>query len=91
MQDTEIATLIRQFIRREIAPDCGDADIGDDASLLNSGILDSFGIMTLLSFIEDSFDVKIPVDQIEPANFETVASISSLVAPRCRMRSRAWG
>lgn len=81
----DIATTIRQFIRRELAPDCAAADLGDHVSLLESGILDSYGIMTLLAFIESTFRISIRVEEIEPANFESVASISTLVD---RMRAR---
>jgi acyl carrier protein len=79
MTNVDVAPAVRQFISRELAPGTTEADLGDDVSLLESGILDSFGIMTLLSFLEDSFQVRIPVERIEPANFETVAAISMLV------------
>ena len=75
----DIAPAVKQFIRRELAPDTSEADLGDDVSLLDSGILDSFGIMTLLTFIETKFQVRIPADQIEPANFESVGAISRLI------------
>ena len=80
MTSIDIAPAVKQFIRCELAPDVGDGELRDDVSLLDSGILDSLGIMTLLSFIESSFGVHIPVEQIEPANFETVTSISVLIA-----------
>lgn len=79
MEAVDIAPVVKQFIRSELAPDCGEADLGDDVSLLESGILDSFGIMTLLAFIEKSFRITIPVENIEPANFETVAAISRFI------------
>jgi acyl carrier protein len=74
-----IEQVIRQFIREEIAPDCDVDKLANNESLLESGILDSFGIMLLLPFIEDNLRVKIPADQLEPANFETLAAIVELV------------
>ena len=75
----DIATGVKRFIRQELAPDCSEADLGDDVSLLESGILDSFGIMTLLAFIEKTYRVSIPVEQLEPVNFESVSAISGLI------------
>ena len=80
MTNVDIARVVEQFICTELAPDCGAAELPDDESLLDSGILDSLGIMTLLTFIEDRFRVRIPVDQVEPQNFESVATISTLIA-----------
>ena len=74
-----IEQVIRRFICEEVAPDCDVEKLANNESLLESGILDSIGIMLLLPFIEDNFHVKIPVDQLEPANFETIASITALV------------
>jgi acyl carrier protein len=75
----KIEQVIRRFIREEIAPDCDVDKLESDESLLESGILDSFGIMLLLPFIEDNLRVNIPPDQLEPANFETLGSIVELV------------
>ena len=76
----EIVQIVRRFIRDDIAQDCDEAKLDDNVSLLDSGILDSFGIMSLLAFIEEDFQVKIPAHEIEPSNFETLASIAGLVA-----------
>jgi acyl carrier protein len=76
----DITQAIKTFIREEIAPDCDQARLDNNESLLDSGILDSFGIMALLAFIEEEFGAKIPADEIEPANFDTLGAIAALVA-----------
>ena len=53
--------------------------IGDDQSLLESGIIDSLGIMKLLSFVEERFEIKISDDELLPENFESIVTISYLV------------
>ena len=78
----QIAQEIRTFILEEIAPDCDEARLDGNESLLDSGILDSFGIMALLAFIEEEFSATIPADEIEPANFDTLTAIAELVAKR---------
>ncbi len=76
---SSIAIKIRHFICTELAPDLDAADLDPDDSLLDSGILDSFGIMTLLAFILQEFGVDIPAEEIEPDNFETITTISRTV------------
>ncbi len=79
MTANTIEQAIRRFVREQIAPNCDVDKLADNESLLESGILDSFGIMLLLPFIEENLHVKIPADQLEPANFETLAAIVELV------------
>lgn len=78
-----IKARLREFFRENV-PDCDPALLDRDHSLLESGVLDSFGVMTLLSFIEEEFRVRIPADQIEPANFETLSTITALVEARLK-------
>jgi acyl carrier protein len=69
---------IRQFIVSELQADVGGT-IADDDSLIDQGIIDSFGIMALLGFLEERFDVIIDGDELLPENFATLAAISALV------------
>ncbi|HEY7746258.1 MAG TPA: acyl carrier protein [Desulfuromonadales bacterium] len=69
---------IRQFIVSELQADVGGG-IADDDSLIDQGIIDSFGIMALLGFLEERFDVIIDGDELLPENFATLAAISALV------------
>ena len=79
VDESSIASALTRFICAELAPDLDAADLDPEDSLLDSGILDSFGIMTLLSFIEEKFGVDMPAEDIEPENFETVTAIARTV------------
>jgi acyl carrier protein len=76
---TEIAAEIERYIREELAPDIAGAGLGADESLLDSGILDSFGILSLIEFVKQRFCVEIPLKDIEPANFETIGAVARTV------------
>ena len=81
---SHITSEIKQFICQELAPELDSAELDDKESLLDSGILDSFGIMSLLAFIQEKFGVEVPLEDIEPANFETVTAISRTVGTYLR-------
>lgn len=53
--------------------------MASDEPLISSGLVDSFGILELLSFIEDEWDVRIPDQEATARQFDTVASILCLV------------
>ena len=70
-------SLIRQFIIAEFVRD--GSTIDETTNLLEQEIIDSLGIFTLIAFIEDRFGVRVAPEEVNLENFETLASISSLV------------
>ena|SRR2546421_10322791 len=47
--------------------------------LLESGILDSMGVLELVEFVESKFEIKITDDELLPENFGSVQQISDFV------------
>ena len=70
---------IRDFITHEILHETLASPLGDDDQLVNSGIIDSLGVMTLLSFLEEQFSIKIPDSELTPENFASLSTITALV------------
>ena len=56
-----------------------DVDFGAEENLVDDGILDSLDIVTLITEINDTFDVSIPAEEIIPENFNSAAAIWSLI------------
>ena len=56
-----------------------NTDLDNDASLLDSGALDSTAAMELVSFLEQTFAIEIKDQEINPENLETVSRISAMV------------
>lgn len=54
-----------------------DFTVEDD--LIGGGILDSMNIVTLITEINDQFDISIPAEEIIPENFDSAASIWTLI------------
>ena len=50
-----------------------------ETDLLSTGLLDSLGLIQLLTHIEESFGVRIALDEIEIEDLRSVSSIASLV------------
>ena len=73
---------IRDFITREILHGSLVNPLKDQDPLIESGIIDSLGIMTLLAFIEEQFSIQVPGDDLIPENFESIFAITALVERR---------
>lgn len=78
---TDIKTTLRGFIEREIAR---GRPFRDDESLMETGILSSSGIMDLIDFMSQTFQIEIDLDgaDFDPDNFETVDAIAALIAAK---------
>ncbi|MBR3687258.1 MAG: acyl carrier protein [Clostridia bacterium] len=56
-----------------------DVDFATEEGLVDNGILDSLDIVTLITEINDKFDVSIPAEEIIPENFNSAAALMALI------------
>lgn len=56
-----------------------DIDYEHEDKLIDDHILDSFGVITLVSEIEDAFDVRIEAAEMIPENFNSVQAIWQMI------------
>jgi acyl carrier protein len=70
-------TKIKDYIAKNLLFSDNGFPYGDDASFLEEGIVDSVGIMDLVSFVEDSFKVSVADADITPENFDSVTRLTA--------------
>ena len=70
---------IRDFIQTTFRPGAHGKTLDDETALFSSGIIDSFGVLQLIAFLEDTFHVEIDTSRHELTDFDTVRKIESLV------------
>ena len=56
-----------------------DVDFTTETDLVGDGILDSLDIVTLITEINDAFDVNIPAEEILPENFCSAEAMMELI------------
>jgi acyl carrier protein len=77
---------IVQFIQSRFTGALAGRPPGVDESLFSSGVIDSFGVLELIAFLEDTFQVTIDTDRHELSEFDTVNKIGHLLS---RLRGNA--
>ncbi len=74
---------IEKQIRRYIADNFLFSDDGyqlpDDTSFLEEGIVDSTGVLELVMFVEETFNVTVEDEEIMPENFDSVAQLAAYI------------
>jgi len=56
-----------------------DVDFEEADDLIGEGVLDSLDIVTLITEINNTFDVSIPAEEVIPENFNSAASLWALI------------
>jgi acyl carrier protein len=55
------------------------SSLGDDASLLEGGIIDSTGVLEVIGFIEEDFGIAVQDTEILPDNLDSIQRIANFV------------
>lgn len=72
--------IIIKFIKENyIVGRSNKTELALDESLLDSGIMDSTGILELVLFLEEQFSITIPDEEIIPENLDTVNNMMAFV------------
>ncbi len=76
---TPTETAIHEFLVQDLLYDKDLKTLAVDEDLLERGLLDSLGILKLVTFCEEQFGVTIPDDQVVPDHLASVRAIAALV------------
>lgn len=71
---------IREFLIADSGWTGSRESLTDELTLIENRVIDSMGLLRLVSWLEDTFGVSIPDEEIVPSNFGTIAGIAELVA-----------
>lgn len=52
-----------------------DGDLSDDSSFLDEGIIDSTGVLELVSFLEEEFGIAVKDEELIPENLDSIANV----------------
>jgi acyl carrier protein len=70
---------IKQFVIDEFLPDVSANELDADHDLLADGVIDSLGLLKLIAWLEDRFDLSVDDSALDPDNFRTVTAIDAFV------------
>ncbi len=76
IDDTEIRAKIRAFILASI----NLPDLADDDNLFESGIVNSLFAVELMTFLEKTFAIEVTPEDLEIANFQSIAASADFVS-----------
>ncbi|MGB3340094.1 MAG: acyl carrier protein [bacterium] len=75
----EIKKRIIDYVKKEYLEDDSEEEISENTPLISSGIVDSFSMVSLKTFLEKKFDIKIPDEKATTEAFDSVNNIMALL------------
>jgi len=80
----EESSVERDLLRKLILEDYLFTDdqfaLSDSTSFLDEGILDSMGILEIIMFLEDQFQIKVDDDEMVPENLDSIENLLAFMS-----------
>lgn len=63
----------------------GNAEgLSDDTSFLEEGIIDSTGVLELVTFLEEEFSIKVDDEELIPENLDSITNVNAYLQRKRR-------
>ena len=69
---------LKNYISQQLLNGTAEVEAEDD--LLGSDLVDSMGIMLLIGFIEETYQIKVPLEEVTIENFMTITAIDNYIS-----------
>jgi acyl carrier protein len=86
-----LESVINDYISREFVQDASLLPLGNATSLLETGILDSLGLLRLVVFVQERFGITMDDADLVPENFDSVNAICAYLRSRDGIRESQAG
>ena len=70
---------IRQFVIANFLFGTDDGTLASDESFLENGIIDSTGVLELVGFLEQTYQIKVRDQELIPDNLDSLHKVSAFV------------
>jgi len=78
-QDLGVQQVIRTYLEETHYAAFGPGKLGDDDSLFDHQVIDSIGLVGLISMIEQRFGIEFADEDLVPEKLSTVSGLASIV------------
>jgi len=81
LPEAQIKKSIKHFIKENFLLG-NDSTLNDDDSFMAKGIIDSTGILEVVSFVEKTFGFRVEDDELLPDNLDSLNSLTSFIVKK---------
>lgn len=79
MSHTEFERLIRDHLTTNLLYVEDEYEYDDNSSFIGSGLIDSMGVMELVTYVQSSFGITVKQKDIVPDNFDSINKLAAFI------------
>lgn len=77
-----IEKQLRQFVIETFLFGSDDSKLSNHDSFIDRGLIDSMGILNLVSYVENTYGIQVADSELVPENWDSVNSIANFIASK---------
>lgn len=86
----DIEKAIRKFMADNFLYRDGAESLSESDSFLESGLIDSVGILELVTFLESTFSIRVVDEEVLPENLDSIGRIVAYVRRKLASKDRVF-
>ncbi len=79
MEQHTVAQILRNFVIDNFLYADRDTQLNDDDSFSDKGIVDSTGVLELITYVESEFGIRVSDEEIIPDNFDSLEKLTRYI------------
>ena len=84
----DIKKQLRDYIVENFLFGDTGTEFSDRDSFMEKGIIDSTGILEVITYIEENFNIKIEDDELIPENLDSISNIEGFIERKVKEGSK---
>lgn len=84
MKALDIKQTLRQFIIENCLKGDTSIKLADDDSLLDNQVIDSTGVLELVLFIEETFNIRVEDEELIPENLDSFTKMEAYIQSKLK-------
>jgi acyl carrier protein len=72
MNENATRKQIREYVVEAFLLGRDESELTDDESFLESGLIDSTGVLELIQFVEENFEIEVEDEEMIPENLDSI-------------------
>ena len=76
---SDLQKQVREFIVENFMMGMDETDLENDQSFLETGLLDSTGILEVIGFLEETYEFDVDDEEMTPENFDSVNNLVGFI------------
>ncbi len=89
MVSTELKSEIKNFIIDSFLYGQDGNTLDDDVSFLRNGIIDSTGVLELVSFVQEKYGIPVTDEELLPENFDSLNKLACFITKKMENNTQA--